>query len=267
MAPKRRSAKHASTIHVRAAGGGKFNYAYQGPRPGQWDELEDLSAQEIFRKVAAILKMYPRTVVVLPKYTLGPRLTAVRSGQLPFVVYSEPHGQEVMADNDPKELWAAFGNQLLRGVRNIKKPESGRPVPGWEDRNMDLNDLMSELRGEPVEELTGIPTKNPGIRDYANATAVATMYLEKSVKKVGDYAQGMFERGTHPGKLEKEHGDFASVALEYAKGALVAVGVAKKALSSAGAALAFIAKRRDNSGLRSELKKWEKVAQQMNVNL
>ena len=154
MASKRRSVKHASTIRVRSAGGGKFNYAYQGPRPGQWDELDDLSAQEIFRKVAAILKMYPRTVVVLPKYTLGPRSTAVKSGELPFVVYSEPHGQEVMADHDPKALWNDFGKQLLRGVRNIKKPESGRPAPGWEDRSMDLNDLMHELR-EPMDEAAG----------------------------------------------------------------------------------------------------------------
>lgn len=115
--------------------GKNLKYAYQGPAPGRWDELEGIDAQEVYRKVLAILKPYPDTTILLPNgWSFGRRTDAVPGQKTAYVLLGK-QGQEISAEQDPKEFWRDYGMQLLHGQVKLKPPET-RPAPGWEEPQM-----------------------------------------------------------------------------------------------------------------------------------
>ena len=126
----KRASRMTSVIKIHRVGK-VYGYSYQGPVAGRWEELDDLDAQEAFRKVAAVLRMYPDTTILLPSgWSFGRRTDAVPNGGTPYVLLGK-QGQEIAGDFSPREFWTEFGSQLLHGQVKLRLRET-RPAPGWE---------------------------------------------------------------------------------------------------------------------------------------
>lgn len=180
-----------SVVRIRR-NGKRYSYSYQGTSAARWDELEDIDAQEVFRKVAAILKMYPDTTVLLPHgWSLGKRSNALKGSGMPYVLLSK-QGQEVRSMDNPREFWVEYGRQLLAGKVNIK-PREGRPAAGWETPP-----------AKPFEPRIGPATTTSEIGNQiidAVRSGARTIKLGNTTATLDNGTWTVYERGKKQGKI------------------------------------------------------------------